>query len=265
MTDHERYEVLCALAASGQLAGPEKAEFDGHCIQCPACRRQLQDLISVGSRLQLDAAVDAISAPMPEGALERFRARAIHEGIALRSTPARSSSLYGIAMAAAVLVIVTTLVFMPGRRKTPERLAMSAADPVPVRQSLPASVTGRKPTRRRSMVVHARPVRHGFVAHRDTGMDEAVLTRPQFPRVITVGYSFLGAKNEVKPLPDGYPALSRSQISHFALFPELEDSSTTNVAGIGTSNRSVDVASIGKVFDFARNTRPVYFQLPTAQ
>jgi hypothetical protein len=263
MTDHEPYDVLCALAATGQLVGPEKANFDDHCIQCPACRRQVQDLISIGSQLQEDAAIHAISAPMAAGSLERFRTRAIREGIALRSAPGRPSTSY--ALAAAVFVIVAALVFLPGRRKAPESLAMSAATPIPIRQSLPASVTRRKPSSRPSKAIHAHLVRDRFVPHASTGVNEARLTTQQFPRVITASYPLFGPASATKPLPTGYPGLSRSQIPHFALFPKLHDSSATNLASIGTSNRPVDIASTGRVFDFATNIRQIYFQLPTAQ
>lgn len=265
MTDHEPYEVLCALAATGQLAAPEKADFDEHCIQCPACRFQLQDLISIGLQLQLDAAIHAIAAHMSAGSLERFRARAIREGIALRSAPARPSSSYALASAAAIFVIVAALVFMPGRRKAPESLAMSAAAPIPTQQSFPASVTRRKSTPHLSKAIHAHFVRHRFVPHTDIGVNEANLTTQQFPQGITASYSFFGPESATMSLPTVYPAFNRSQISHLALFPKLNDSSTTNLASIGTSNRPIDIASNGRIFDFATNIRQVYFQLPTAQ
>ena len=265
MTDHKPYEVLCALAATGQLVGPERAKFDDHCIQCPVCRRQLQDLISVGSQLQLDAAIHAVSAPMTAGSLERFRARAIREGLALRSAPGRPSTSYALASAAAVFVTVAALVFIPGRRKAPESLAMSAAAPTSIRQSLPASVTRRKPTSQPCKAIHAHFVRHRFVPHTDTGVSEARLTTQQFPRMITVSYPLFGPASATKPLATEYPELSRSQLPHFALFPKLDDSNATNLASIGTSNGPVDIASTGRVFDFATNIRRIYFQLPTAQ
>lgn len=265
MTDHEPYEVLCALAATGQLSAPEKVTFADHCIQCLACRRQLQDLISVGLQLQLDAVIHASSAPMSAGSLERFRARAIHEGIALRTTPARPSPLYALAPVAAVFVIVAALVFMPGRQRAPERLAISAATPIPMRRELPASVTSREATPRPSKAIHAHFVRHRFVPHTDMGVNQASLTAQQFPQVIKASYSFLDQESATKPLPTGYPVLSRSQMSHFALFPGFNDSSTTNVASIGTFNHPIDVASIGKSFDFATNIHQLTFQLPTAQ
>jgi hypothetical protein len=265
MIDHEPFEVLCALAATGQLAAAEKANFDNHCIRCPACRRQLQDLISIGLQLQLDAAIHAISAPMAAGSLESFRARAMREGIALRSAPARPSPSYALATAAAVFVIVAALVFMQGRRKAPESLAMSAAVPIPIRQSLPGSITRRKSTPQPSKAIQAHFARHRFVPHTDVGVNEARLTTQQFPRVITASYPFFGPESATKRLPTGYPVLSRSQISHLALFPKLDDSSATNLASIGTSNRPIDIASTGRVFDFATNIRQIYFQLPTAQ
>jgi hypothetical protein len=265
MTDHEPYEVLCALAATGQLAAPEKANFDDHCIQCPACRRQLQDLISIGLLLQVDAAIHAISTPIAAGSLERFRARAMREGIALRSVPAPPSPSYALASAAAVFVIVAALVFMPGRRKTPESLAISAAAPIPIRQSLPLSVIARKSTPRPSKGIHSHFVRHRLVPHVDIGVNEAGLTAQQFPQGITAGYSFFGPESATKSLSTRYSALDRSQISHLSLFPKLNDSGTTNLASIGASNHPIDIASTLKTFDFAANIRQVYFQLPTAQ
>jgi hypothetical protein len=265
MTDHEPYEVLCALAATGQLAAAEKADFDDHCIQCPACRHQLQDLTSIDLQLQLDAAIHATSAPMSAGSFERFRARAIREGIALRSAPARPSSSYALALAAAVFVAVAALVFMPSRRKAPESLAMAAATQIPIRQSLPAAATRWQSNPQLSKAIHAHFVRHRFVPHLDTVVHEAGLTDRQFPRVSTASYSFFGQESATKSLPTGYPALSRSQISGLALFPRFNDSSTKNLVSPGTTNRPIDVASTGKIFDFATNIRQVYFQLPTAR
>jgi anti-sigma factor ChrR (cupin superfamily) len=56
MTDHEQYEVLCALAATGQLHTPDKASFDEHFLDCRDCRDQLHDLSSIDVRLRFEAA-----------------------------------------------------------------------------------------------------------------------------------------------------------------------------------------------------------------
>lgn len=265
MTNHEPYEVLCALSATGQLTGPEKANFDDHCMQCSACRRQLQDLSSIGLQLQLEAAIHASPAAMSAGALERFRARAIHEGIMLHSPTARWSPLYALAAAAVVLVILAALISVPTSRKAPERLATSAAAPIPIRQGFSPSVTEPTLTPRYSKAIHAHFVRHRFAPHADMGPNEPRLTTQQFPQVLMANYSFFERESATKPLPTGYPALSRSQMSHLNLFPELNDSGITNGANIGKSNPAIDVASVGKIFDFAANIRQIHFQLPTTQ
>jgi len=264
MTDHEPYEVLCALAATGQLVGSERANFDDHCIQCAACCRQLQDLMSIGLRLQEDSVLRALSAPMSAGSLERFRTRAIREGIALRSSQGQPSTSYVLA-AAAVFVIVAALIFIPCRRKVPESLPVSAATPIPIRQSLPASTTRQKSASQLSKAIHAHPVRHTLVRHTNIGANEARLTTQRFPRVMTASYPLFEPASATKPLPIGYPELSRSQISDLALFSKLDDSSTTNLASKGTSNRPIDIASTGRVFDFATNIRQIYFHLPTTR
>ena len=265
MTDHESYEVLCALAATGQLDACEKPNFDEHCLHCSACRDQLQDLVSIGLQLQLDAALHAISASMPTGSLERFRARAIREGIAPRSAPARPSASYALASAAAFFVIVASLVFMPHGRKAAEHFAVSNAAPIPSRQSLSASVNRRTLMPRPSKVVHAHFMRHRLLRRADTGVNDASLTSQRFPQAITASYPYFGMKVATEVSVTGYPALGRSQISHLDLFSTLGDSTTRNAAGKDTPARPIDIASTGKVFDFAAQIRQLHFQLPTAQ
>jgi hypothetical protein len=265
MTDHELYEVLCTLAATGQLAAPEKANFDEHCLHCPACRDQLQDLIYVGVQLQLDAAIHTTSASLPAGSLERFCARAIREGIAPSAASVRPSPSYALASAAAVLVIVAALVFMPHGRKAAESFAVSTAAPIPTRQSFSASVTRRALIPQPSKAVHAHFVRHDIVPHTDIGVNDASLTARRFPQAITTSYPFFGPQSATKSSLTGYPALSRSQISRLDLFRNLDHSNGRKPAGIATPDRPIDIASTGNVFDFAANIRQLHFQLPTAQ
>lgn len=261
--EHEVYEVLCTLAATGQLAASEKATFDKHRLHCPDCRDQLQDLISIGVQLQLD--IHATSASMPTGSPERFRARAIREGIAPRSTPARPSPSYALAAAAAVFVIVATLAFMPHGRKATGSFAVSTAAPISVRQSISAPVLGRTIMRHPSKPVHAHFVRHGLVPHTVMGVNDASLPDQRFPQTLNVNYPFFGPQSAAKSTATGYPALSRSQISHFDLFRNLHDSNNPNAAGRAAPDRPVDIASTGNVFDFAANIRQLHFQLSTAQ
>lgn len=265
MTDHELYEVLCALEATGQLAAPEKADFDEHCLHCPACRDQLQDLISIGAQLQLDAATHAASASLPAGSLERFRARAIREGIAPRAAPAKPSPSHALVSAAAAFVILATLVFMPHGPRSAESLAVSTAAPISARQSLAAPVIGQTLMPQRSKAVHAHFIRHGLVPHTVIGVEDASLTAQRFSQAITTSYPLFGPQSATKSSLTGYPTLSRSQISSLDLFRNLNYTNDRNAAGTARPDRTVDIASAGSVFDFAANIRELHFQLPTAQ
>jgi hypothetical protein len=266
MKDHQPYEDLCALAATGQLTASEQVYFEDHCIQCSACRSQLQDLLSIGLHLQMDAARYTISTPMPAGSLEKFRARAIREGIPLRPAPSLLSPSCALLSAAAVFLVVVVLAFTSARRRAPETLAITTAvAPIHTPQSLPASVTTSRSTPQPAKAIQAHFARHRSVPHTDTNVHEAGLTAHQFPHVITANYSFLGSESARNLAATVYPALGRSQISYPALFPKWNGSSTSNLAFTGASNRPIDLALTGKVFDFAANIRPINFQRPIAQ
>jgi len=265
MTYHEHYEVLCALAATGQLAGPEKADLDEHCLHCAACRDQLQELVSLGVQLQLDAAIHATSVSMPAGSLERFRARAIREGIAPRTAPARPSPFFVMAMVSVIFVIVATLVFMPHGRKAPEHLASINAEQTPSPQSLSASIAARTLIPRHSRPVPIHSLRHSIVPHTDMEVTGASLTAQQFPQAITASYAFFGLQSATKSSVTHYPVLNSSQISGLDLFRNLDESNNRNLAVIDIPDRPINMASTGNVFDFSSNIRQLHFQLSSAQ
>jgi hypothetical protein len=265
MTDHEVYEVLCALAATGQLDTDERATFDAHCMHCIACLDRLRDVTSIGIQLQLDAAVYAGPASLPAGSLERFRARTIRESIAPRSVPARASASYALASAAAFFVMVASLVLMPHGRKVVEGLPTSMATSIATRQNLSASLSRRPRMAIRSKVVHAHRVRYGMVGRSDTRVSDASETAQRFPQAIAASYPYFGPKIATKESGTDYPALNGSQISHLDLFRVLSEPGTRNGVGMATPTRPIDIASTGKVFDFAGQIRQLHFQLPSAQ
>jgi hypothetical protein len=264
MTDHESYERLCTLAATGQLTAFEQTKFDEHCNQCTACRHQLEDLTFIGSQLHLDAAMHVHSGPMAAGSLERFRARAIQEGIALRSAPAGPLPHYKMAMAAAFLFIAA-LVFAPKARRAPQNQAISAVVPYRIHQSFSESTATSKPSPRTTKVFHARIVQHKFISRADQAVNEPHLGARQFPQVIAASNSFFRLEGPANSSPNSYPELRRSHTFHLALFPQLTDSSTMSLASIGGFNRPADNPLTGKSFDFTTNIRQIYFQPPIVQ
>jgi hypothetical protein len=268
MTGHEEFEVLCMLAATGQLSPGERVEFYGHCVDCPACREQLEDLVCIGMQLQLDAAIRATGhangAAMPAGSLGRFRARAIREGITLLPASPRPSFWYAMGPAAAVLAVVAVF-FMPHERRAGEPFATSTVATISSRQNLTAAATGQTLIPRRTKIVHARVVRHGRLAHAEVGAEEAGVTDERFPHAITAVYPFFGTQSITKSSVNEYPTLSQSQIDCLNLFRNGDRAKDVGGAGIAMTKRPIDIASTGSVFDFTSNIRQLHFQLSTAQ
>jgi hypothetical protein len=86
---HAEYEVLCALAASGQLTGSELAELYAHSQTCPSCNDRLLEIAQVSAQLFCAHAMSQPRSQMPNDMLDRFIARANNEGIPL--TPRAAS------------------------------------------------------------------------------------------------------------------------------------------------------------------------------
>ncbi len=265
MTDHEQYEVLCALAATGQLQPPDKANLDEHFLHCRACRDQLLDLTSVSMRLRFEAAVHPITASMPAGFVERFRARAIQEGLLPRAAPARSSHSYALASAAAFFVILSALIVMPHGRKAAESFSGSAVASIPTRETLMASVNRATLLPRAPKIAHAPVVRHYVLRHGDRGTGDSTQAEQRFLQAIPSRYAFLGPQTPTNSSRISYPALSRSQLSHLDLFSDLDSALDRHSQGVTSPGRPIDIASAGNAFDFAANIRQLHFQLPTAQ
>jgi len=263
--DHEQYEVLCALAATRQLPALEKANFDEHCVHCRACRDQVQNLTLVSRRLQFEAAIHPMTTAMPAGSVERFRARVLEEGLVSRSAPARLSTSYALASAAALFVILSSLIVLPHRPNAAESFSSSAAAAVPTRQNAPTAVNRATLLPRPSKIAHGLLVRHDVPGHADAGADDRSQAEQRFLQTIPTRYPFFGSQSATKLSRTSYPALSRSQISPLDLFRDLDDLQDRNSEGIASPGRTIDIASAGNTFDFAANIRQLHFQLPTAQ
>lgn len=110
--DHANFEVLCALAASGQLTSTELAELHEHCERCLACRRRLAEMAQLSAQLFCALAQKQPEIRMPENMLERFITRANSEGVAL-SPRAASVVISGpgltFALVLALLLVAATL------------------------------------------------------------------------------------------------------------------------------------------------------------
>jgi hypothetical protein len=98
--DHERFEVLAALAAIGQIESSEYRELDEHLKECSNCRTRLSDFNAIlHEHLPLTASPERIlveAAEFRRTATEykaRFIAQARREGIELAATEKSDSPL----------------------------------------------------------------------------------------------------------------------------------------------------------------------------
>jgi hypothetical protein len=109
---HRQFEIDCALAASGQLADREFAEFTNHLHGCDLCQNRLCEMALVGGQLAL-ARKSRVTVPAnSKGMLERFIARASREGIQLKPRKKcppmqHLAGVSALALVSALLVAVT--------------------------------------------------------------------------------------------------------------------------------------------------------------
>ena len=106
MENHSRFEVLCALAASGQLTSAESAELHRHCSGCLECSNRLVELVELGGNLFCVHALKEPATRMPEKMLESFIARANSEGVPLSPCEARAGNCAPSLKAVLVLVLL---------------------------------------------------------------------------------------------------------------------------------------------------------------
>lgn len=104
-TNHVDFEVLCALAASGNLTSTERAELNEHAEHCVHCQNRLVEMRQLGTRLFLAHELNIPAKRVPKGMQERFSARAIREGIPL-SSPSPGVGFSALGLVTALLVVL---------------------------------------------------------------------------------------------------------------------------------------------------------------
>ena len=112
--DHAHFDVMCALAASGQLTNSELAELHEHSEGCSSCCDRLVEMKHVSAELFCAHALSQPGFRMPKDIVERFIARANSEGVPLhlRATGVGLKQLVSTAaFVLALLLVSATLYF----------------------------------------------------------------------------------------------------------------------------------------------------------
>ena len=124
-TNHVDFEVLCALAASGDLSKAERARLSDHVQQCVLCYNRLLEMRQLGIQLFLAHALKTPTRRLPRGMQERFSARAISEGIPLSS---RSQGVGFSALGLVTALLVVLLMVAATLRDGPFRRSVAETD-----------------------------------------------------------------------------------------------------------------------------------------
>jgi len=118
-TSHDDFEVLCALAASGDLTKTEHAALREHLRNCISCQSCFIEMRRLAIPLLLAQQLKTPGRQLRKGLQQRFADRAIREGIPLRprSQGVGVNALGMVTVVLVVLLLVTaTLQHNPARR-----------------------------------------------------------------------------------------------------------------------------------------------------
>jgi hypothetical protein len=148
MREHERFEVWCALAVSGQLTECELSELRLHIAQCIDCRSRLQGMAQVSALALLPHGVGR--AKIPAGMEERFIWCAQANGIPLQrmrsGSPERLKVFFYRYGALAAAILLATLAAANLFKEQVHAPLPGAVVALP-QQLPPASVTDADPER----------------------------------------------------------------------------------------------------------------------
>jgi hypothetical protein len=106
-TCHDDFQVLCALAASGDLTKTEHAALREHLKNCISCQSRLVEMRGLAAPLLLAQELKTPGKQLRKGMQERFTERAIREGIPLRP---RSQGVGVPALGMVTIVLAALLV-----------------------------------------------------------------------------------------------------------------------------------------------------------
>lgn len=176
ITNHDDFEVLCAVAASGHLTRGERAELAEHIRHCVSCEKRLIEMRQLAVQLLLAQRFKAPGKHVRKGMQERFAERAIREGIPLshRSQGVGFGPLSTVsALLVVLLLVAATLKDGTFRRPVLETEVANTADGAAIvnhRQSSAAGVANDPlPARERT----SRVVNHRF--HPDHGVSSVAV------------------------------------------------------------------------------------------
>jgi hypothetical protein len=86
MSDHNQFEILCALAVVGQVSNAELRELNEHIAGCSDCKNRISGFAQISAQAFALSGKKYSKQPFPKAMTTRFVERARAEGIPLRAS-----------------------------------------------------------------------------------------------------------------------------------------------------------------------------------
>jgi hypothetical protein len=152
MSQHKQFEIMCALAAVGQLHPSDLAELRRHVKDCADCRRRLSEFAQVSAQALIEFGEKRRdNHRLPAGMTARFVARAGAEGIPLhKSAHSLPRQLFPLGWKGNIAAALLLLAVIAGMSSRSHRSAFSkpfffagskATGEVPLEESLGVRTT----------------------------------------------------------------------------------------------------------------------------
>lgn len=150
MSEHESYEILCALAASGRASADELEQLSSHVRECQECSDRVKSFAQVSAQAMPLHGDTYAKARIPKGMTARFVERARAEGVPLRVSAWSVAGWQGMPSLrwGAVVALLLVAVGLGGRHflATPGSNSNSRASVALVNSSAPSTVAAEAPS-----------------------------------------------------------------------------------------------------------------------
>ena len=285
-TDHQTYRENTALAASGQLETDELEALSAHCLTCAECRQEFGNFTQISARLFIAPKPEAMSSGER---LDRFRARALREGLELRSeTPFAWRPL----LAVAIVIFAMGLALSLGLKHTTPALLVTLATSQLASDGAPIAATDRTqgaphPENRPAMqsADSYKPRRlpalsRGPVHKRTAPVNIAyVHNLAAFPKV-QHAFNFASMITSEAQCNQGFTISAKSCDGHadgriwpmylpqsfrFSSAPPLQVSPEIALPSVNLASMRLPSDLSSRHYDFSPDIRPLQFQIPPAR
>jgi hypothetical protein len=148
MIVHKDFEILCTVAATGQITGRDREALTVHCESCSDCRSLLLEMTLLNERLLVNTEPKPGAHEIPSGMQRRFMERATKEGLLLRKMPPAlplQGGWFGAPIATVVILLAVTFTNLRNPSRSQNVRAMARGSVAHTRRNIKANESSAVP------------------------------------------------------------------------------------------------------------------------